>query len=101
MNAISISKQVLKRAFELLDYYGLGPEAMADVQRETADLAQILLDANATPEAKDAARKAIQSIPIRIKQDAVGMKADLASRLRTVGEAIVKVLLGLSDLSFR
>lgn len=101
MDAITISKQVVKRAFDLLDHYGLGPEMATEIQQEAAALSMVLLDADASPEAKDAARKALESIPLRIKQNAVGMRADIVFRLRTVGEALVRVLLGLSDLSFR
>ena len=100
MNAQEIAKQVLKRAFDLLDHYGLGPDAFADVQAETTNLTEILLDANSTPEAKKAARRALQAIPIRIKENAVAAQVDIAERFKLIGELLVKVVLGIADLKF-
>jgi len=98
MNAGDIVKQIIGRAFEIMDGYGLGPGAFNEIQQEATKLSQILLDANATPEAKDAARKALRSIPIRIKEQAVTAREDVLGRLRFIGDTLVRVVLGIADL---
>lgn len=100
MDVQIIVKQILGRAVELLDQYGLGPEAAARIQAEASVLAEILLDAEASDDAKVAARKALQAIPLRVKEQAIAARVDVVDRLKMVGEALVRGLLGVVDLSF-
>lgn len=83
---------ILDEVMVSLKNLGLSPEDAAELTKETSALSFILLDPSASEDAKLAAKRALQGIPIRMKQKFATAQAEVVQRAEQILDGFLAVL---------
>lgn len=89
---------VLSKVMSTLEELGLSPEDAAELAKETSSLSFILLDPTSTEQAKKAAKRALQGIPIRMKQKFATAQAEVVKKAERVLDVFLSILEKLGAL---
>lgn len=88
-------KFVLEEVLRQLEQLGASPEALEELGKEIMALMFVALDPTATPEARQAAMRNLEAIPLRLRQQLIVAEVQVRDKITALADKFLTVLRGL------